>query len=32
MMINRIGWRGMFKFQQFRPEYYELHLTAGTTN
>jgi hypothetical protein len=19
MMINRIGWRGMFKFQQFRP-------------
>lgn len=32
MMINRIGWRGMFKFQQFRPEYYELHLTAGSTN
>jgi len=32
MMVNRIGWRGMFKFQQFRPEYYEMHLTAGSTN
>lgn len=32
MMINRIGWRGMFKFQPFRPEYIEVHLTAGSTN
>jgi hypothetical protein len=32
MMINRIGWRGMFKFQQFRPEYIEVHFTAGSTN
>jgi hypothetical protein len=32
MMVNRIGWRGMFKFQMFRPEFYELHYSAGTTN
>ena len=29
-MINRMGWRGFFKFQQFRPEFTEVHLTAGT--
>lgn len=32
MMINRIGWRGFFKFQMFRPEFVEVHLTSGTTN
>lgn len=32
MMVNRVGWRGMFKFQLFRPEYYELHYSAGSTN
>lgn len=30
MMINRIGWRGFFKFQQFRPEFLEVHFTAGS--
>jgi hypothetical protein len=32
MMINRIGWRGLFKFQMFRPEFAEVHITSGTTN
>lgn len=32
MMINRVGWRGFFKFQMFRPEFVEVHLTSGTTN
>ena len=32
MMVNRVGWRGMFKFQLFRPEFYEVHYSAGTTN
>ena len=32
MMINRYGWRGFFKYQMFRPEFLELHFTAGTTN
>jgi len=31
-MINRYGWRGFLKFQMFRPEYIEVHETAGTTN
>ena len=31
-MINRMGWRGFFKFQQFRPEFTEVHLTAGTVD
>ena len=30
LMINRVGWRGMFKFQQFRPEWIEVHETSGT--
>lgn len=30
MMINRIGWRGFMKFQMFRPEYIEVHETAGS--
>lgn len=32
MMINRYGWRGFLKFQMFRPEYIEVHETAGTTD
>jgi N4-gp56 family major capsid protein len=32
MMINRIGWRGFFKFQMFRPEFIEVHETSGSTN
>jgi len=32
MMVNRIGWRGFFKFQQFRPEWIECHETSGTSN
>jgi N4-gp56 family major capsid protein len=30
MMVNRIGWRGFFKFQQFRPEWIEVHETSGS--
>lgn len=32
MMINRIGWRGFLKFQLFRPEYYEVVESAGSTD
>lgn len=32
MMVNRIGWRGMFNFQLFRPEFYELVISAGSTD
>ena len=32
LMINRVGWRGFFKFQQFRPEWIEVHETSGTVN
>jgi N4-gp56 family major capsid protein len=32
MMVNRIGWRGFLKFQQFRPEWIEVHETSGTAN
>ena len=31
-MVNRYGWRGFLKFQMFRPEYIELHETAGSTD
>ena len=31
-MINRIGWRGFLKFQMFRPEFIEVHQTAGSTD
>lgn len=31
-MINRYGWRGFLKFQQFRPEFIEVHFTAGSTD
>lgn len=30
MLINRIGWRGLLKFQLFRPEFYRVHLSAGS--
>ena len=31
-MVNRYGWRGFMKFQMFRPEFIELHLTSGSTD
>lgn len=31
MMVNRVGWRGLFKFQMFRPEFFEIHYSAGST-
>lgn len=31
-MIHRYGWRGYLKFQMFRPEFVEVHFTAGSTN
>ncbi len=31
-MVNRVGWRGFLKFQQFRPEWIEVHETSGTSN
>jgi N4-gp56 family major capsid protein len=30
MMVNRYGWRGFFKFQQFRPEYIQVYETSGS--
>ena len=30
LMVNRVGWRGFFKFQQFRPEWIECHETSGS--
>jgi N4-gp56 family major capsid protein len=32
MMVNRIGWRGFLKFQLFRPEYFEVVESAGSTD
>lgn len=32
LMINRIGWRGFLKMQQYRPEFIEVHENAGSTN
>lgn len=32
MIVNRYGWRGFLKFQLFRPEYYEVVESAGTTD
>ena len=32
MMVNRYGWRGFLKFQQFRPEYFEVVESAGSTD
>lgn len=31
MMVNRIGWRGFLKFQQFRPEFIQVAESAATT-
>jgi len=31
LLINRIGWRGMFKFQLFRPEWYRVVESAGSS-
>jgi N4-gp56 family major capsid protein len=31
-MINRYGWRGFMKFQLFRPEYFEVVESAGSTD
>jgi N4-gp56 family major capsid protein len=30
LLINRIGWRGMLKFQLFRPEWFRVVETAGS--
>lgn len=32
MMVNRIGWRGFLKFQLFRPEYFEVVESTGSTD
>ena len=32
MMVQRIGWRGYLKFQMFRPEFFEVCLSAGSTD
>jgi N4-gp56 family major capsid protein len=32
MMVNRYGWRGFLKMQVFRPEYFEVIETAGSTD
>jgi len=31
MMVNRVGWRMFGKMQLWRPEWQELHFTAGST-
>lgn len=31
MMLNRFGWRGFLKMQLFRPEYFEVIETTGST-
>ena len=31
MMVNRFGWRGFLKFQQFRPEYLQVCESAAPT-
>lgn len=32
MIVNRYGWRGFMKFQMFRPEYFEIVYSAGSTD
>jgi N4-gp56 family major capsid protein len=32
LMVNRYGWRGFMNFQMFRPEYFEVVESAGTTD
>ncbi len=31
-MVNRYGWRGFLKFQNFRPEFFEVVESAGSTD
>jgi N4-gp56 family major capsid protein len=31
-MVQRVGWRGFLKFQQFRPEFYEAAFVTGSTD
>jgi N4-gp56 family major capsid protein len=31
MMVNRFGWRGFLKFQQFRPEYIQVNEASAPT-
>jgi len=30
LLVNRIGWRGMFRFQLWNPVYYHVHYSAGS--
>jgi len=32
LMVNRYGWRGFMNFQMFRPEFFEVVESAGTTD
>ena len=32
MMVNRYGWRGFLKYQMFRPEFFEVVESAGSTD
>ena len=32
MIVNRYGWRGFLKFQLFRPEFFEVIESAGSTD
>lgn len=32
MIVNRVGWRGFLKMKLFRPEYFEVVETAGSTD
>jgi len=32
MIVNRYGWRGFMKFQMFRPEFFEVVYSAGSTD
>jgi hypothetical protein len=32
MMVNRYGWRGFLKMQMFRPEFFEVVESAGSTD
>lgn len=32
MIVNRYGWRGFMKFQQYRPEFYEIVHSGGSTD
>jgi N4-gp56 family major capsid protein len=32
MMVNRLGWRGLWDVQSFRPEWYEVVLSTGSAD